>query len=305
MANYETWDRDDLYGEVWSTPMKTLAAKYGISDVGLAKVCRKLMIPLPGRGHWAKKEAGQNVKQLPLPPLKEKVIVQKPTFRPPSPKLSDLGTATELTIVERLERASGEFKLKHGSLSHPLVIQARAAFKGAKTNDHGILWTHEPCLDVRVSKESLDRALRIMAGLISITDEAGFSVSVENRERRTQTFAKVLGEEIRFGLVEKINRIDLTSPPEGGLVQRMVKYGGRPVSEEPSGKLSITVWTSWGSDRRRWSDGKVPLEEQLPHVVAGLHSIGLDRPGQSTRAGRGRTRAPEAGRRMGQIGGGS
>ena len=74
MANYETWNRDELYGEVWSTPMKTLAAKYGISDVGLAKVCRKLMIPLPGRGHWAKKEAGQNVKQLPLPPFKEKAF---------------------------------------------------------------------------------------------------------------------------------------------------------------------------------------------------------------------------------------
>ena len=65
MANYETWDRDELYGEVWSTPMKNLAKEYSISDVGLAKVCRKLMIPLPGRGYWAKKEAGQNPKQPP------------------------------------------------------------------------------------------------------------------------------------------------------------------------------------------------------------------------------------------------
>jgi hypothetical protein len=32
----------------------TLAEKYGISDVGLAKNCRKLSIPLPGRGYWAK-----------------------------------------------------------------------------------------------------------------------------------------------------------------------------------------------------------------------------------------------------------
>jgi len=49
--NYELWDRDSLYEEVWATPMATLAKKYGISDVGLAKVCRKLSIPLPGRGH--------------------------------------------------------------------------------------------------------------------------------------------------------------------------------------------------------------------------------------------------------------
>jgi hypothetical protein len=66
MANHETRDRSELHREVWSTPMKTLAAKYDISDVGLAKGCRKLMIPLPGRGYWAKKEAGQDLSQPPL-----------------------------------------------------------------------------------------------------------------------------------------------------------------------------------------------------------------------------------------------
>lgn len=45
--SYEFWDRDSLYEEVWATPMAKLAKKYGISDVGLAKVCRKLAIPLP------------------------------------------------------------------------------------------------------------------------------------------------------------------------------------------------------------------------------------------------------------------
>lgn len=57
--------------------MRTIAQEYGISDVGLAKVCRKLMIPLPGRGYWAKKEAGQAVTRLPLPPIKDKVLVRR------------------------------------------------------------------------------------------------------------------------------------------------------------------------------------------------------------------------------------
>lgn len=59
------WNRDELYKDVWETPMWTLATKYGISDVGLAKVCRKLMIPLPGRGYWAKKDAGHAVETVP------------------------------------------------------------------------------------------------------------------------------------------------------------------------------------------------------------------------------------------------
>lgn len=46
--------RKQLYEEVWSQPMQRLAEKYDISDVGLAKACKRAGIPLPGRGYWAK-----------------------------------------------------------------------------------------------------------------------------------------------------------------------------------------------------------------------------------------------------------
>lgn len=48
-----------------------VAKRYGISDVGLAKICKKLSIPLPTRGYWAKLKAGQIMKKMPLPKLKE------------------------------------------------------------------------------------------------------------------------------------------------------------------------------------------------------------------------------------------
>lgn len=44
--------RDELYEQVWAQPLTTLAASYGLSDVGLRKICKKLKIPLPGRGFW-------------------------------------------------------------------------------------------------------------------------------------------------------------------------------------------------------------------------------------------------------------
>jgi hypothetical protein len=62
------YNRDVLYEEVWEEPMQRLAAKYGISDVGLAKACRKLRVPLPGLGYWAKKAAGKKVPKRPAPP---------------------------------------------------------------------------------------------------------------------------------------------------------------------------------------------------------------------------------------------
>ena len=52
------WDRHELYQKVWEFPLRKLAEEYGISDVGLAKVCRKLHIPLPGLGHWTKIACG-------------------------------------------------------------------------------------------------------------------------------------------------------------------------------------------------------------------------------------------------------
>jgi len=54
-----TLSREDLYELAWSKPILLLAKDFGISDVALAKRCRKLGIPLPGRGYWARVDAGQ------------------------------------------------------------------------------------------------------------------------------------------------------------------------------------------------------------------------------------------------------
>jgi DNA-binding transcriptional ArsR family regulator len=67
------YNRKELYKRVWSQPIQKLAAAYGLSDVGLGKVCRKLRIPLPGRGYWNKKNAGQPVGPRPPMPFIAKV----------------------------------------------------------------------------------------------------------------------------------------------------------------------------------------------------------------------------------------
>lgn len=59
--------REDLYELAWSKPMSDLAKDFGISDVALAKRCRKLGIPVPGRGYWARIDAGQKPHRPTLP----------------------------------------------------------------------------------------------------------------------------------------------------------------------------------------------------------------------------------------------
>jgi hypothetical protein len=60
--------RGDLYELVWTAPVSEIAARIGISDVGLAKACRRADIPLPSRGYWARVSAGQPIGRDPLPP---------------------------------------------------------------------------------------------------------------------------------------------------------------------------------------------------------------------------------------------
>jgi hypothetical protein len=60
--------RQELYELVWSEPMVQLAKKFGLSDVGLSKACRRIAIPVPERGYWARRQAGKQIQQRPLPP---------------------------------------------------------------------------------------------------------------------------------------------------------------------------------------------------------------------------------------------
>ena len=61
---------------VWSEPMRTVAKRFAISDVGLAKACRQADVIPPPRGYWAKLAAGKRV--------------AKPALTPRGPGMSDL-----------------------------------------------------------------------------------------------------------------------------------------------------------------------------------------------------------------------
>ena len=62
-----TFSPQELFDPVWSEPTRTRAKRLGISDVGLAKACRRADLLLPPRGHWAKLAAGKTVKKPQLP----------------------------------------------------------------------------------------------------------------------------------------------------------------------------------------------------------------------------------------------
>ena len=81
--------REELYEAVWGEPIRQLAGRYGLSDVGLAKICRRLNVPKPGLGYWAKVEAGHKMPRTPLPAraLQDRYVIRiKPPPPPPTPE---------------------------------------------------------------------------------------------------------------------------------------------------------------------------------------------------------------------------
>ena len=56
MAKQIRLTREELYEKVWAQPTTKVAAEFGMSDVGLAKICRKMDVPKPPLGFWRKIE---------------------------------------------------------------------------------------------------------------------------------------------------------------------------------------------------------------------------------------------------------
>jgi len=62
--------REELYAQVWADPMTKVAERYGLSDRGLAKICERMGIPVPGRGYWAQRQVVGVSLQPKLPMIK-------------------------------------------------------------------------------------------------------------------------------------------------------------------------------------------------------------------------------------------
>ena len=67
MVEREAFTRQEFYDLVWSTAMTKLAKRFGMSDVGLRKICVKHAVPTPPAGYWAKLQHGKKVRKVPMP----------------------------------------------------------------------------------------------------------------------------------------------------------------------------------------------------------------------------------------------
>ena len=73
--------RLELYEKIWKEPVYRVAIKFGLSDVGLAKICKRNNIPKPPLGYWTKLAHGKKVNQPILPDPDDNTVINIPRRR--------------------------------------------------------------------------------------------------------------------------------------------------------------------------------------------------------------------------------
>jgi hypothetical protein len=273
-----TLTRTDLYERVWSTPMRKLAAEFGLSDAGLAKICRKNGIPLPGIGYWRLVETGHAPKRTPLqeiqPGEREEIAI---TAREPKPfelpKKADLGSVAEIEVRHDRE------------ITHPLAVRTKRVFEPTSKADSGAMVPKVvKAPHVRTSATALPRVLRILDALFCAVEQQGHSVIWE-----TSAGAKLKiligGEQVGLGIMEIFSRKP-HAPTQEEIARRKKnlyvyapKWDYLPTCEL---RLSIEnlpydlrhVRSSWGDGKtRRVENCLEDLVAILPHLAKALKLV--------------------------------
>lgn len=275
----DTWNREELYAEIWDQPATKVAAKYGISSVMLGKVCRQLQIPQPGRGYWAKKQFGRPVKKIPLPEAKDLPIVQRlkqatSETNPQPPNSTPEPTDPEYQRILKIEARA--VAVDPAATRHRLVSASAKCLTHHEADNRGLVHAYrsETCLDVRVSKNSIDRALNIMNAVIALLEAEKFPVFVKADDHGTT--AQVFGQNIPFSIVEKLRQtrkevtrysythMETLYQPNGELEFRAGEdtYGYRKVRDGKTKKLEVLISRLVGSVLREARDRAIRAEER-------------------------------------------
>jgi hypothetical protein len=250
--------RAELYEKVWITPVRTIAKEFGMSDVGLAKICRKHGIPIPPLGYWRKTETGHKVVRPPLSPA---------TNGPET-----LGISVRERLPPELAALAAEPPLEiaiPSELSHDLVTRTEKLLASGKENEKKLVVPKDGTLaHLLVSREQMARALRIMNALFLALEERGHSISWPKEKEAALTLG-IDGETVRFCVLEIIESLQhVMTPAEQKHPWRAPKW-----DYKLTGKLRFRMDNLPYSAgvRGTWSDGKCQrLEKCIGDFIVGL-----------------------------------
>jgi len=267
--------RRRLYELVWSKPVEQVATEFGLSGRGLGKLCERNGVPVPPRGYWARKAAGQKVVRPRLIDLGGSAsehripLAARPILRPDAAAEPTKEPFDPYAEMWRQQVAAiGELAppAKLSSRPHRLVVgwleqnrRDRQAPKSGLGRLSPIAW--EGPLE--------RRKLRILDVTMKTFEAMGLTVEHDPR-RGTGVFVKMGYDEVEFRIYEPIRttRRRLTSEEKAEHWNRDAQWRQE---REATGALALKIVTSLprgvaGEIR----DGEKQIEYRIAEFVAAI-----------------------------------
>ena len=258
--------RDDIYQLIWSKPVSRLAVELNIKAHRLARLCDELQIPRPSSAYWALLRMGRFAQKEQLPELDAAAQAEVAAFRnqffdspPPSAvPIKQMQPVVSTVVTEKPTRL------------HELVRTTRDRLRKKDRGNDGILAVDKSCcLDLRVTWDSVDRALKILDTLLKQWESIGGTVRI-GRSQYNNSFVTELeleGDSAAIALFETVRRVTIEKKTSYGWTTREYKF-------EPTGKLTLQIDEYTASQRRTWADGKRQrLEDMLDSFIQGVKAI--------------------------------
>jgi hypothetical protein len=266
-----TLTRAELYEKVWTTPVRTLAAEFGISDRGLAKICERLDVPRPGVGYWARIQHRQEPKRVALPARKNGVpetveirrSVEGPVEdgQPPPPRPEPPVVVVGTTLAS----------------PHPTVRAIQTALGETTADADGILvlrGNHQT--PIRLTTASRQRALLLLDALFKGLAARGHAVVLDAKSvDRFTTYSLqtvVAGQKLGLSLMERTSQT-VRSEEELAKLRRRHLFASEHAFTA-TGRPVLVAGRHYHTGGRSWSDGRRQrLESVLGEIVLGIEEL--------------------------------
>lgn len=248
--------REELYERIWSSPMTQVAAELGISDVALAKRCKKLNVPKPPVGYWAKVAAGQ------------------------SPQKQALPAAPKPIEYEALDAPVGStLPLPASLLSlHPMAMELKTLLLAAVPDtDQRLKVENRAAPKVTVSKALIEPAANALHVIITAVEARGIRYCQSRSKYDVAHFEK--GHDRLNLTIEEVTVMVTRAPTAQEKRHPTLRW--QTQFAELSGKLSIFVSAERYAVRpKKWTESdKLSLAEVLAKVVEAIckHYVALEK----------------------------
>jgi hypothetical protein len=244
--------REDLYEKVWTSPLRKLAPQFGLSDVGLAKICKRHSIPLPGLGYWTRVQFGKHVKREPLPQLEKTARNQIEIVIQPTPASAILKDVSSIVKVEPVQIQLSDTE----PISHPLAIRTQKLLSHATKNERGLLIPKNGNVShISVSDAALPRSLRILSGVLRVLEEQSFTIKW-GTDGESKLCILAFDEELGLTISEKIDAVPHTLTEQELARQKRGQWIYPPKWDYRStGNLRLSIEGAPQGIRHSWGDG--------------------------------------------------